>query len=235
MAWQSIMFGLLRSFHLLAMTVNFAILNLVKSFLTSIKFTFDNLSRKIKNPCLVINKNFLKEDFTIKSKQIIIMLLSFIILFTISCKNDDKTGSEGGISSIPTDSGNPATVGNATFTDTLTRTALNLKGISESEAEEGIAPATFKVALDGDSELIIAGNKVSFRSLGETQLFTSGDNKVVEASVEYSDAGTTVKEYIKITLNNASTPTTAQVEYQTGFSDKGIVVTATYTGNLTKQ
>ena len=35
---------------------NFAILNLVKSFLTSIKFTFDNLSRKIKNPCLVINK-----------------------------------------------------------------------------------------------------------------------------------------------------------------------------------
>ena len=57
----------------------------------------------------------------------------------------------------------------------------------------------------------------------------------MEASVEYSDAGTTVKEYIKITLDNASTPTTAQVEYQTGFSDKGIVVTATYTGNLTKQ
>ena len=70
-----------------------------------------------------------------KSKQIIIMLLSFIILFAISCKNDDKTGSEGGISSIPTASGNPATVGNAKFTGTLTRTALNLKGISESKAE----------------------------------------------------------------------------------------------------
>ena len=38
---------------------NFIILNLVKSFLTSIKFTFDSLSRKIKNPCLVINTNFL--------------------------------------------------------------------------------------------------------------------------------------------------------------------------------
>ena len=37
--------------------------NLVKTFLTSIKFTFDNLSRKIKNPCLVINKNsFFKEE-----------------------------------------------------------------------------------------------------------------------------------------------------------------------------
>ena len=32
-------------------------LNLVKSFLTLIKFNFDSLSRKIKNPCLVINKN----------------------------------------------------------------------------------------------------------------------------------------------------------------------------------
>ena len=69
--------------------------NLVKSFLTLIKFTFDNLSRKIKISCLVINKNFLKEDFTMKSKQIIIMLLSFIILFAISCKNEDKTG--GGV------------------------------------------------------------------------------------------------------------------------------------------
>ena len=38
---------------------NFAIPNLVKSFLTLIKFKFDSLSRKIKNPCLVINKNSL--------------------------------------------------------------------------------------------------------------------------------------------------------------------------------
>ena len=51
--------GLLHSFHSFAMTIknNFANLNLVKSFLTSIKFNFDSLSRKIKNPCLVINKN----------------------------------------------------------------------------------------------------------------------------------------------------------------------------------
>ena len=43
----------------LAMTIknNFANLNLVKTFLTLIKITFDSLSRKIKNPCLVINKN----------------------------------------------------------------------------------------------------------------------------------------------------------------------------------
>ena len=37
---------------------NFAILNLLKSFLTSI--TFDSLSRKIKNPCLVIDRKYIK-------------------------------------------------------------------------------------------------------------------------------------------------------------------------------
>ena len=41
-----------------ALKNNFAILNLVKSFLTSI--TFDSLSRKIKIPCLVINKKYFK-------------------------------------------------------------------------------------------------------------------------------------------------------------------------------
>ncbi|WP_158636944.1 hypothetical protein [Brachyspira aalborgi] len=39
-----------------------------------------------------------------KSKQIIIMLLSFIILFSISCKNNDKTGS-GDDYSVPTATG----------------------------------------------------------------------------------------------------------------------------------
>ena len=153
---------------------------------------------------------------------------ALVIALSVSCKNNDKTGSEGGISSIPTASGNPATVGDARFTGTLTRTALN--GPPEIEL-----PDTYRVGPNGDSELIIAGNKVSFMSLVEAQLFTSGDNKVVEASVEYSDAGMTGKEYIKITLDNASAPTTAQVEYQTGLSGNGLDYSATYTRNLTKQ
>ncbi|WP_236847298.1 hypothetical protein, partial [Brachyspira catarrhinii] len=40
-----------------ALKNNFVILNLVKSFLASI--TFDSLSRRIKNPCLVINILFI--------------------------------------------------------------------------------------------------------------------------------------------------------------------------------
>ena len=40
------------------LSVSILLHNLVKSFLTSIKFTFDNLSER--NLCLVINKNLLK-------------------------------------------------------------------------------------------------------------------------------------------------------------------------------
>ena len=159
---------------------------------------------------------------------------ALVIALSVSCKNNDKTGSEGGISSIPTASGNAAIVGDATFTGTLNRTALN--GISETDGP----PATLRVAPDSadNFQLEIAGNRVNSGILGAlavAQLLTSGDNKVVEASGEYSSEGMTMKEYIKITLDNASAPNTAQVEYQMGVSGNGISYSATYTGNLTKQ
>ena len=55
-------------------------LNLVKSFLTLIKFNFDSLSRKIKNPCLVINKNFLfylRRYCEIKKNYLLSLILEF--------------------------------------------------------------------------------------------------------------------------------------------------------------
>ena len=42
------------------LSVSILLHNLVKTFLTSINF--DSLSRKIKNPCLVINTNFLFKE-----------------------------------------------------------------------------------------------------------------------------------------------------------------------------
>ena len=121
---------------------------------------------------------------------------ALVMALSISCKNNDKTGSEGGISSIPTASGNAAIVGDATFTGTLNRTALN--GISETDGP----PATLRVAPDSADNfgLEIAGNRVNSGILGAlagAQLLTSGDNKVVEASGEYSSEGMTMKEYIK--------------------------------------
>ena len=206
--------------------------NLVKSFLTSIKFTLDNLSRKIKNPCLVINKNFLKEDFTMKSKQIIIMLLSFIILFAISCKNDDKTGNGGGGSlNIPTASGNPASVGNVTLKGNLTRTGTTGQG-------ELIAPDTTYP----NFQVVIANNKATAQTLlgalaSGKQLF--GDGNIVAASgelVEVSEGITTTsREYIKLTLDNAQNPTKAEVEYIFGSSNSEVNYTVTYTGTITKQ
>ena len=75
---------------------NFIILNLIKSFLTSIKFTFDNLSRKIKNPCLVINKNlFQKENLKMKNsknkKLFTYMVVGALVMaLSISCKSNEE-------------------------------------------------------------------------------------------------------------------------------------------------
>ena len=77
---------------------NFIILNLVKSFLTSINF--DSLSRKIKNPCLTIKKFYSKGVCNMKhTKNILKSLLITVMalsLLAVSCKKD-----EGG--SKPTD------------------------------------------------------------------------------------------------------------------------------------
>ena len=70
--------------------------NLVKSFLTLIKFTFDNLSRKIKNPCLVINKNlFQKENFKMKNSKntkifTLLIAVALILALSISCKSNEE-------------------------------------------------------------------------------------------------------------------------------------------------
>ena len=75
--------------------------NLVKSFLTSIKFTFDSLSRKIKNPCLVINKNlFQKENLKMKNsknkKLFTYMVIGALVMaLSISCKNDETDPNAG--------------------------------------------------------------------------------------------------------------------------------------------
>ena len=214
--------------------------NLVKTFLTSIKFTFDNLSRKIKNPCLVINKNFLKEDFTMKSKQIIIMLLSFIILFAISCKNDDKTGGGsggGGSLNIPTASGNNATVGNAEFTGDIKCKYLNGNGWTEEAVNNMITPFTLE----------ISGNKVymglTMKSGKQLLCPDSSNPNVVEADGKLEQDGTTWQEYIKITLDNANNPATATIIYWFGMyipayaenPSMSDTVVARYEGTLNKK
>ena len=166
-------------------------------------------------------------------KTILITALSLLILFSVSCKNEDKTGGGSGGLNIPTASGNPATVGNVTFAGTLNRTALS--GISEDEANSGTAPAT--LTAPDSFQLEIVDSKVNAGILGALQgiqLLSNSDAKVVEASGQGSGDGATWAEYIKITLDDATNPTTATVVYQMGSSAGNITMQATYEGTLTK-
>ena len=166
-------------------------------------------------------------------KTILIAVLSFMLLFSVSCKNEDKTGGGSGGLNIPTASGNPATVGNVTFAGTLNRTALS--GISEDEANSGTAPAT--LTAPDSFQLEIVDSKVNAGILGALQgiqLLSNSDAKVVEASGQGSGDGATWAEYIKITLDDATNPTTATVVYQMGSSAGNITMQATYEGTLNK-
>ena len=72
--------------------------NLVNTFLTLTKFTFDSLSRKIKNPCLVINKKFFnKGDTLMYQKRIsLLFILAFSLSILISCGGDPGTNIKSG-------------------------------------------------------------------------------------------------------------------------------------------
>ena len=58
--------------------------HLLSHFLTSINF--DSLSRKIKNPCLVINTKFILRSSYMNNKKIILIVLSVLVFAFISCK-----------------------------------------------------------------------------------------------------------------------------------------------------
>ena len=59
--------------------------HLLSHFLTSINF--DSLSRKIKNPCLVINTKFILRSSYMNNKKIILIVLSVLMVAFISCKD----------------------------------------------------------------------------------------------------------------------------------------------------
>ena len=163
-----------------------------------------------------------------KSKQIIIMLLSFIILFSISCKNDDKTGSSG--YSVPKATGDKATdLVNAEYSGTLKRTAHEGSDTGSTSIEFG---------------LLIENNRVKGGKLGAfagadftgTQVYKSGSEysayssyNTTDTDVSYVDEGN-VKEYIKFTISGDTVNVIeyiASTTYDGGYKD-------TYSGTLTK-
>ena len=203
---------------------NLEIINLVKSFLTSI--TFDSLSRKIKNPCLVIKKfKLIKEIFKmyiLKTKKIFTYLVvgALITALFISCKNDDKTGS-GDDYSVPTATGDPATdLTDGTYSGNLTLTA------QEGNPTEDVS------SLGQGFTLEIAANKASAGiggALANAQVLKYGSE--YSANGESNQDGLNAKEYIKFTVSGDS----VTITYIVAVSGEGQSYKLTYDGTLTKQ
>ncbi|WP_302273445.1 hypothetical protein, partial [Brachyspira aalborgi] len=188
--------------------------------------------------------------FTMKSKQIIIMLLSFIILFSISCKNNDKTGSgDSGfnLDDIPTVSGDAATyfTGSYTFSGTLARQSF--EGISEEEANSGTLPASMPITVTINANRITVNYESS--SIQDAQL--NNYSGIYIAGVDSQVDGMHNKEYMQIRLLDANGNLASESEvqessvnkimlyYQLGsiqnFDGQTYNFKGTYSGTLTKQ
>ncbi|WP_432633439.1 hypothetical protein, partial [Brachyspira sp.] len=68
-------------------------------YLTSI--TFDSLSRKIKNPCLVINNLFYRRNSMKNSKKLFLIVLSVLIVAFVSCKSNEDQKAVHQLSQFP--------------------------------------------------------------------------------------------------------------------------------------
>ncbi len=173
-------------------------------------------------------------------KTILIAVLSFMLLFSVSCKNEDKTGGgNGGGSggSIPTASGSPATVGNAEFSGTLNNISISGDGWTKEQVDALVMADNFSLLIEGNN----AG--CSYITPPKQLLCPDSSNpNVVETSAEeVLEDGSTFAAYIKITLDNAANPTTATVEYHfklysPAYSGSGMsdTVVAVYEGTLNK-
>ena len=189
---------------------NFANLNLVKTFLTSI--TFDSLSRKIKIPCLVIKKLHQKEIFKmkiLKTKTFFTYVVVGALIFglILSCSNEGTTGGGDGngfnLDDIYTTSGDAATffTGNYTFKGTLTRSSFS--GISEADANSGTLPASVEVTVTINANKITVTSEFAQSLISSVQLNNGYDG--IDANSKYNAGGESKtenmhnKEYIAIT------------------------------------
>ena len=157
-------------------------------------------------------------------KTILIAVLSFMLLFSVSCKNEDKTGGgSGGSVDVPTATGDPATdlTATATYSGTVNRTASEGNNFTE----------TFEFVLNIDNNQIMAAGM--FGGLSSKQILKSGSE--YSANGERSEGEVSVKEYIKFTVSTDGN-SVELLEYTAGGSVAGESFKVTYSGGtLTKQ
>lgn len=152
-----------------------------------------------------------------------------LILFSVSCGNDDKTGSGGG--------GNRVSLPDADYSGTLTRSNL-IENPEGSGMGDGVFPKTYTV----DIYILNGGIGGGIQGMAEAgkQLQIYQDGSGYYASGEYSTAEsgmtTTVKTSIKFTISGDKM-NISQYEQELIYTVSGqnTSAKATYSGTLTKQ
>ena len=147
-------------------------LNLVKNFLTSI--TFDSLSRKIKNPCLVINLKLIqfKEEiimYNFKKFFTYLVVGALVMALSISCKSNEEptdnthsnhppSGEYSGTLTIGSSSINTiATVTTSGGTCNIKGTAYNIYDTTDTKQYD-ITITKWLYSADGNGDYVRAGS-----------------------------------------------------------------------------
>ena len=154
---------------------------------------------------------------------------ALVMALSISCKNEDKTGSGDGnsfnLDDIPTVSGNAATffTGSYTFTGTLARQSF--EGISEEEANSGTLPASMQITVTINANKITVNYESS--SIQDAQLNNYSENTYTSgiyiAGVDSQVDGMHNKEYIQIRLLDANGSLASESEVQESSVNKIMV------------
>ena len=184
-------------------------------------------------------------------KTILIAVLSFMLLFSVSCKNEDKTGGGSGgvdLGSIPTASGTAADATELTkYSKTYTGTVgsgVTRKSFNSSPQEFG-EQFLLEAGNGGLAYVTITDNKISYSgsSGAQVQIYKSADGNSYIASEDIDLDGFKYKSYIQITFKSATEITFYLYTGMTGgplMTESGTVYDtggyiAEYEGTLTAQ
>ena len=148
-------------------------------------------------------------------KTILIAVLSFMLLFSISCKNEDKTGGGSGgvdLDSIPTASGTEATAADLSLYNGKTYTGTVGSGVTRKSYTSNPEGFGEQFIVEGNGSggqvfVTITNNIINYTGSSFTEpiiLKSSGGNSYI-ASEDIDLDGFRYKSYIQITLNSANT------------------------------
>ena len=175
---------------------------------------------------------------------------ALVMALSISCKNNDKTGSEGGVDlgSIPTASGTEATTSelsqyNAKTYQGTVGSSVTRKSFNSNPQEFG---EQFSLEANGEPVFVtINDGKINYSGASQgaqIQIYKSADGKYI-ASEDTNLDGFRYKSYIQITFNSASEITFylytgmsgGPVMTESGTVYKSASYIAEYEGTLTAQ